>query len=54
MNKPKEQDESYNTVTCHVNVQMEDERRCQICGFQTYPQGSCHICPNCGTSTGCS
>ncbi len=32
-----------------------DEIRCRHCGCpSTVPAGACHVCPNCGESTGCS
>lgn len=27
---------------------------CQLCGGETVPAGSCHVCLNCGSTTGCS
>jgi len=39
---------------CNYPVEVESDKKCVVCGYPTYPQGACNICPNCGTSTGCS
>lgn len=27
---------------------------CSVCGTITFSSGKCYLCPNCGTSNGCS
>lgn len=53
MNKTKEQYQA-KAFTCPAKVQVENETKCPTCGCQTYPQGACHICFNCGNTSGCS
>jgi ribonucleoside-diphosphate reductase alpha chain len=35
-------------------VRQSDAPYCMQCGVQMQPAGSCHACPSCGTTSGCS
>ncbi|MBF94988.1 MAG: vitamin B12-dependent ribonucleotide reductase, partial [Myxococcales bacterium] len=34
-------------------VSHADGQTCSNCGTLTIPNGGCHVCPACGTTTGC-
>jgi ribonucleoside-diphosphate reductase alpha chain len=43
------------TVTrSHTEVRHSDAPMCMQCGVQMVRAGSCHACPSCGTTSGCS
>jgi len=42
------------TVTTTAAVRHSDAPMCMQCGVQMQRAGSCHACPSCGTTSGCS
>ena len=38
----------------HAGVRHSDAPMCMQCGVQMIPAGSCHACPSCGNTSGCS
>ena len=38
----------------HRTVRHHDAPICMQCGVQMVPAGSCHACPSCGNTSGCS
>ena len=38
----------------HRSVRHHDAPICMQCGVQMVPAGSCHACPSCGNTSGCS
>jgi ribonucleoside-diphosphate reductase alpha chain len=37
-----------------ISVKAHDAPMCMQCGVQMMRAGSCHACPSCGTTSGCS
>jgi ribonucleoside-diphosphate reductase alpha chain len=37
-----------------AGVRHSDAPMCMQCGVQMIPAGSCHACPSCGNTSGCS
>jgi len=33
---------------------FDTDVKCSVCGGMTVPAGSCRVCLNCGSTTGCS
>jgi ribonucleoside-diphosphate reductase alpha chain len=49
---------SASTLTAHLgpapSVKAPDAPICMTCGVQMQRAGSCHACPSCGSTSGCS
>ncbi len=46
--------ETQTTMVREVKVQNHDAPMCMQCGVTMQRAGSCHACPSCGTTSGCS
>jgi ribonucleoside-diphosphate reductase alpha chain len=42
------------SVSAPISVKAHDAPMCMQCGVQMMRAGSCHACPSCGTTSGCS
>jgi ribonucleoside-diphosphate reductase alpha chain len=42
------------SVPTPISVKAHDAPMCMQCGVQMMRAGSCHACPSCGTTSGCS
>jgi ribonucleoside-diphosphate reductase alpha chain len=42
------------TRTESTTIRHSDAPICMLCGVQMVPSGSCHACPSCGNTSGCS
>jgi len=45
---------SASSVTATPEPKASDAPYCSQCGIQMVRAGSCHACPSCGTTSGCS
>jgi ribonucleoside-diphosphate reductase alpha chain len=52
--EPTVDDEAFDFTVLPEGVRHSDAPLCMLCGVQMVRSGSCHACPSCGTTSGCS